>query len=76
MALSGKTAYSRLLPAMVRKSMLIGGGEPLSRKRTADMLRHLRALTQELKMLKTRLEAEEKVERHLVLSSHRKRQAN
>jgi hypothetical protein len=27
-------------------------------------------------MLKTRLEAEEKVERHLVLSSHRKRQAN
>ena len=44
---------------MVRKSMPIGGEEPLSRKRTADMIRQLRALTQELKMLKTRLEAEE-----------------
>jgi len=41
------------------------------------MLRQLRALTQELKMLKARLEAEEKLERqpHL-LASHRKRQAD
>jgi len=61
---------------MVRKPM-IGGGGPLSRQRTADMIRHLRALTHELKMLKTRLEAEEEVERQRpVLSSHRKRQAD
>jgi len=38
------------------------------------MLRQLRALAQELKMLKARLEAEEKVERQRpVLASHRKR---
>lgn len=61
---------------MVRKLMSIGGDEPLSRKRTADMIRQLRALTQELKMLKTRLEAEEKVERQPGLSPHRKRQAD
>jgi hypothetical protein len=61
---------------MVRKSTPIGGDEPLSRKRTAGMIRQLRALTQELKMLKTRLEAEEKVERRPVLSPHRKRQAD
>jgi len=60
---------------MARKSTSIGGGEPLSRKRTAVMLRQLRALTQELKMLKARLEAEEKIERHPhLLASHRKRQ--
>ena len=61
---------------MVRK-MLIGGGEPLSRKRTAAMLRELRALTQELKMLKARLEAEEKLERHpYLLTSPPKRKAD
>ena len=60
---------------MARKSMLIGGGEPLSPKRTADMIRQLRALTRELRMLKTRLEAEEKVERQrTVLASQRTRQ--
>jgi hypothetical protein len=62
---------------MVRKSTSIEGGEPLSRKRTADMIRKLRALTQELRMLKARLEAEEKVERQRpVLASHRKHQAD
>jgi hypothetical protein len=40
------------------------------------MIRQLRALTQELKMLKIRLEAEEKVERQPGLSPHRKRQAD
>ena len=76
MALSRDTAYSRASHPMARKSF-IQGGEPLSRKRTADMIRQLRALTQELKMLKARLEAEEKVERHRpVLATHRKRQAD
>jgi hypothetical protein len=77
MALSSKRAYSRVLPPMTRKFLLVGGAEPLSRKRTADMLRQLRALTQELKMLKARLEAEEKVERQRpVLASRRKREPN
>jgi hypothetical protein len=62
---------------MARKSMLSGGGEPLSPKRTADMIQKLRALTQELRMLKTRLEAEEKVERQrTVLAPQRRRQAD
>ena len=62
---------------MTRKFLLVGGAEPLSRKRTADMLRQLRALTQELKMLKARLEVEEKVERQRpVLASRRKREPN
>ena len=62
---------------MARKLMSIEGGEPLSRKRTADMIRQLRALTQELRMLKARLEAEEKVERQRpVLASRRKREPN
>jgi len=62
---------------MARKAMLTGGGEPLSPKRTADMIRHLRALTQELRMLKARLEAEEKVERErTVLGRHRRRKAD
>jgi hypothetical protein len=34
------------------------GPDVLSRKRTADMLRRLRELTQEVKMLKARLDAE------------------
>jgi hypothetical protein len=77
MALNRETAYSRALPLMARKSLLAGGAEPLSRKRTADMIRQLRALTQELKMLRARLEAEEKVERQRpILTSHRKRQAD
>jgi len=60
---------------MTRKFLLVGGAEPLSRKRTADTLSQLRALTQELKMLKARLEAEEKVERQRpVLASRRKRE--
>jgi hypothetical protein len=62
---------------MTRKPMSIARGEPLSPKRTADMIRQLRALTQELRMLKARLEAEEKVERQrTVLAPHRKRQAD
>jgi hypothetical protein len=63
---------------MARKSLVIAEGPgPLSRKRTADMLRRLRALTRELEMLKVRLNAEAKVERQRpVLASHRKRQAN
>jgi hypothetical protein len=62
---------------MARKSLLIAeGSEPLSRKRTADMLRRLRALTREVKMLQARLNAEASVERRRpVLASHRKRQA-
>jgi hypothetical protein len=77
MALTSKRAYSRVLPPMTRKFLLVGGAEPLSRKRTADMIRQLRALTQELKMLRARLEAEEKVERQRpILTSHRKRQAD
>jgi hypothetical protein len=41
------------------------------------MLRELRALTQELKMLKARLEAEEKLERHpYLLTSPRERKAD
>ena len=63
--------------SMARKSLLIEGVEPLSRKRTADMLRRLRALTRELEMLKVRLDAEAKVERQRpFLASHRKRKAN
>ena len=62
---------------MARKSLSVGGAEPLSRKRTADMLRQLRALTQKIKMLKARLEAEEKVDRQRpVLASRRKRERN
>jgi len=62
---------------MRRKPPLtVEGPEPLSRKRTADMLRRLRALTRELDMLKARLDAEAKVERRTVLASHRKRQMN
>jgi hypothetical protein len=62
---------------MTRKSLLIvKGAEPLSRKRTADMLRRLRALTRELEMLKVRLDTEAKIERHRSsLASPRKRQA-
>jgi AmiR/NasT family two-component response regulator len=41
------------------------------------MIRQLRALTRELRMLKARLEAEEKVERQRpVLTSQRKRQTD
>jgi hypothetical protein len=36
---------------------------PLSRKRTADMLRKLRELTNQVKMLKARLDAESDAER-------------
>ena len=63
---------------MTPKSLLIvEGAEPLSRKRTADMLRRLRALTRELEMLKVRLDDEAKVERQRpVLASYRKRQSN
>jgi hypothetical protein len=35
----------------------------LSRKRTADLLRKLRALTKQVKMLKARLDTEEEAER-------------
>jgi hypothetical protein len=78
MALTRETAYSRLLPSMARKSLLIfKGAEPSSRKRTADMLRRLRALTRELEMLKVRLDAEAKVERQRpFFASHRKRHAD
>ena len=41
------------------------GPEPLSRKRTADMLRRLRELTKQVKMLKARLDAEQEAERRL-----------
>ena len=62
---------------MVRKSGLAEGPEPLSRKRTAEMLRRLRALTRELEMLKVRLDAEAKVERQGgVFASTRKRRAD
>lgn len=63
---------------MPRKALLIVEGPgPLSRKRTADMLRRLRALTRELEMLRVRLDAEAKVERQRPsLASHRKRQPN
>jgi hypothetical protein len=78
MALSRERAYSPVLPSMLRKSLLIAEGPgPLSRKRTADMLRRLRALTQELEMLKVRLDAEAKVERQRpILASRRKRAAD
>ena len=56
---------------------MVEGAGPLSRKRTADMLRRLRALTRELEMLKVRLDVEAKVERQRpILASHRKRQPN
>lgn len=78
MALSRESAYSRLLlPLMPRKPMLIAGGEPLSPKRTADMIRQLRELTRDLRMLKTRLETEEKGKRQrTVLASRRRRRAD
>ena len=78
MVVSRHSAYSPVLPSMTPKSLLIvEGAEPLSRKRTADMLRRLRALTRELEMLKVRLDAEAKVERQRpVLASYRKRQSN
>jgi hypothetical protein len=37
--------------------------DSLSRKRTADLLRKLRALNKQVKMLKVRLDAEEETER-------------
>jgi hypothetical protein len=40
------------------------GLDPRSRKRTADMLRILRSLSQQLKMLKARIVAESEAERH------------
>jgi hypothetical protein len=61
---------------MARKSLLIEGTEFLSRKRTADMIRQLRSLTRELKMLKARLEIEARVERHPSVLASRKRQAD
>jgi hypothetical protein len=63
---------------MASKSVsIVEGEEPLSRKRTAEMIRRLRALTRELKMLQARLDAEAKVERQRpVLVSRRKRQAD
>jgi len=63
---------------MPRKALLIVEGTgPLSRKRTADMLRRLRALTRELEMLKVRFDAEAKVERQRpILTPRRKRQPN
>lgn len=78
MARRRQTAYSATLPPMPRKSLLIAkGAELLSRKRTADMLRRLRAVTRELEMLKVRLAAEAKVERQgSYLGSHRKRQSD
>jgi len=78
MALSRESAYSRLLlPLMPRKPMLITRGEPLSPKRTADMIRQLRELTRDLRMLKTRLETEEKGKRQrTVLASRRRRRAD
>ena len=78
MALSRERAYSRVFLSMSRKSLVIvEGSGPLSRKRTADMLRRLRALTQELEMLKVRLDAEAKVERQRpIISSRRKREAD
>jgi len=62
---------------MPRKPMLITRGEPLSPKRTADMIRQLRELTRDLRMLKTRLETEEKGKRQrTVLASRRRRRAD
>jgi hypothetical protein len=63
---------------MARKSLyIVEGAGPLSRKRTAEMLRRLRALTRELDMLKARLDAEAKVERQRpILASRRKRAAD
>jgi hypothetical protein len=63
---------------MARKSLfIVEGPAALSRKRTAEMLRRLRALTRELDMLKARLDFEAKVERQRpVLASHRKRQTD
>ena len=62
---------------MARKLFIVEGPGPLSRKRTAEMLRRLRALTQELDMLKARLDVEAKAERHRPTpASQRKRQTD
>jgi hypothetical protein len=62
---------------MARELFIVEGLGPLSRKRTAEMLRRLRALTRELDMLKVRLDVEAKVERQRpTLASPRKRQTD
>src|SRR5262245_31687144 len=73
---AGKGRIVRFSLPMPRKALLIVEGPgPLSRKRTAEMLRRLRALTRALEMLKVRLDAEAKVERQRPsLASHRKPQ--
>jgi len=49
---------------MSRRVSDVEGLDSRSRKHTADMLRILRSLSQQLKMLKARLVAEGEVERH------------
>ena len=60
---------------MARRIAFDGPGA-LSRKHTADMLRRLRELTQEVKMLKARLDAEGEAERRPQLRPRPKRQPN
>jgi hypothetical protein len=49
---------------MSRRVSDVEGLDARSRKRTADMLRILRSLSQQLKMLKARLVAESEIERN------------
>lgn len=46
------------------RRIAFAGSDSLSRKRTADLLRKLRELTKQVKMLKARLDAAGEAERH------------
>ena len=48
---------------MAKRRVFVEGLEPLSRKRTADMLRQLRMLTREVRMLKAQFDAAAQAER-------------
>jgi len=48
---------------VTRRSSIVDATDSLSRKRTAEMLRRLRTLKDQVKMLKTRIDEEEETER-------------
>jgi len=60
---SRKEGYSRRIPHTMARRIPFEASDFLSRKRTADLLRKLRALTRQVKMLKARLDTEEEAER-------------
>ena len=52
-------AYSSVRPTVVKRRLtIVERTDPLSRKRTADMLRKLRMLKAQVKMLKARIDRE------------------